>query len=261
MAQCIQLDIANAVATLRLRRPERHNALDEQLIAEVHEAIGSLTENPAARLIVIAAEGTSFCAGADLAWMRRAAALDAQANYEDARQLAALLYAIATCPKPVVARVQGPAYGGGVGLICACDIAVGSSDCRFALTEVRLGLAAATISPYVLGAIGARRARRLVLTGERFDALQAREYGVLHEVVAAGELDAAVGRVVSDLLAGGPCAQAAVKSLIRRVDGAELDTALIDECAQRLADIRAGDEGREGVAAFLEKRKPKWVPQ
>jgi methylglutaconyl-CoA hydratase len=256
----ISVATADAVATIRLKRPERHNALDETLIRELHRAIDRLGESPAVRVIVLAAEGASFCAGADLAWMRRAAALDAQANYEDAHQLAALLLAIATCPKPVVARVQGPAYGGGVGLICACDIAVGAAGASFALTEVRLGLAAATISPYVLGAIGARRARQLVLTGERFDARLAREYGVLHEVVAAEDLDGALAGVVDSLLAGGPRAQAVVKDLILRIAGEAPSTELADECARELAGIRASEEGREGVAAFLEKRKPNWRP-
>jgi methylglutaconyl-CoA hydratase len=250
---------ANAVAAVRLNRPERHNALDEQLIGELHQAIDRLAEDSAVRIIVIGSEGPSFCAGADLAWMKRAAALDAQANYEDAHQLAALLFAIATCPKPVVARVQGAAYGGGVGLICACDIAIGVTGASFALTEVRLGLAAATISPYILGAIGARRARRLVLTGERFDAAQAKEYGILHEVVTADALDSELGRIIKGLLAGGPRAQAVVKDLILRIDGEPLSRELINDSAHQLAEIRASEEGREGVAAFLEKRKPNWV--
>lgn len=259
MTNPLSVVIADAVATVRLNRPERHNALDEQLIGELHETILRLREDTAVRVIVIGAEGNSFCAGADLAWMKRAAALDAEANYADARQLAALLFAIATSPKPVVARVQGAAYGGGVGLICACDIAIGADTAQFALTEVRLGLAAATISPYVLGAIGARQSRRLTLTGERFGAANARELGLLHEVVAPAALDVEVARVINALLAGGPCAQAAVKDLICRIDGEPLSEALIDASAKALAEIRTSAEGREGVAAFLEKRKPNWA--
>jgi methylglutaconyl-CoA hydratase len=259
MTKTLSVRLAGAVATVGLDRPERHNALDEQLIGELHEEIARLTQDTAVRVIVIAAQGKSFCAGADLAWMKRAALLDDQSNYADARQLAALLFAIATCSKPVVARVQGSAYGGGVGLICACDIAIGTDDAQFALTEVRLGLAAATISPYVLGAIGARQARRLTLTGERFDAAQAKAFGLLHEVVAPEALDTEVARVADALLAGGPCAQATVKDLIRRIDGVPFSIELVDQSAQALADIRASAEGCEGVAAFLEKRKPSWV--
>jgi methylglutaconyl-CoA hydratase len=259
MYKNLLIESKGGIATARLNRPERHNALDEKLILELHDAIDRLTADNAVRVIVIAAAGSSFCAGADLAWMKRAAALDAQANYADARQLGDLLFAIATCPKPVLARVQGAAYGGGVGLICACDIAIGVDDAQFSLTEVRLGLAAATISPYVLGAIGARQARRLTLTGERFGAAKAREFGLLHEIVAPTALDTEITRIVEALLVGGPCAQAAVKELIRRIDGVPLSSALVDDSAHALADIRASAEGREGVAAFLEKRKPSWV--
>jgi methylglutaconyl-CoA hydratase len=258
MTKTLSVTLCGVVATVRLDRPERHNALDEQLIRELHEAIVRLREDNAVRVIVIGAEGNSFCAGADLDWMKRAALLDAQANYADARQLSALLFDIATSPKPVVARVQGPAYGGGVGLICACDIAIGADTAQFALTEVRLGLAAATISPYVLGAVGARQARRLTLTGERFGAAKAREFGLLHEIVAPAALDEEIARVIDALLAGGPCAQAAVKDLIRRIEGVPLSSQLVDDSAHTLADIRASTEGCEGVAAFLEKRKPSW---
>ena len=255
------VEIAAAVATIRLERAQRHNALDERLIEAMQRAIDRLSADPAVRVIVIAAAGSSFCAGADLAWMKRAAELDADANVADARRLADLLYAIATSPKPVLARVQGSAYGGGVGLICACDIAIGVPAAQFALTEVRLGLVAATISPHVLAAVGARQARRLVLTGERFDAAQAQAYGILHEVVAAERLDEAVARCLDNLLAGGSEAQASVKRLLRQIDGAPLSRELAATSARLLAEIRAGAEGREGVAAFLEKRPPHWRPK
>ncbi len=260
MSEVVQMSVAGGVGRLKLNRPERHNALDEQLIHDAHRAFDLLAGNPAVRVIVLCSDGPSFCAGADLEWMKRASHLDGQANFNDARQLAALLYAIATCPKPVVARVQGSAYGGGVGMISVCDIAIGVEGAQFALTEVRLGIAAATISPYVLAAIGARQARRLVLTGERFDAHRAKGYGLLHEVVAADQLDAEVDRVIALLLLGGPAAQAAVKDLIRDVEGEPLSRELTDATARRLAEIRASREGREGITAFLEKRKPNWVP-
>ncbi|MCX9157291.1 enoyl-CoA hydratase/isomerase family protein [Niveibacterium sp. 24ML] len=261
MSEVVQMSVAGAVGRLKLNRPERHNALDEQLIHDLHRGLDLLVGNPAVRVIVLCSEGPSFCAGADLEWMKRAAQLDGQANFQDARQLASLLFALSTSPKPVVARVQGAAYGGGVGLISVCDIAVGVEGAQFALTEVRLGIAAATISPYVLAAMGMRQTRRLVLTGERFDAHRAKAYGLLHEVVAADQLDAELERVIALLLQGGPGAQAAVKDLIRDVEGEPPSRELTDETARRLAAIRASHEGREGIAAFLEKRKPNWVPQ
>lgn len=261
MSEVVRMSVAGGVGRVTLNRPERHNALDEQLIHDVHRAFDLLAGDPAVRVIVLASEGTSFCAGADLEWMKRASHLDGQANFQDARQLAALLFAIATCAKPVVARVQGSAYGGGVGMISVCDVAVGVAGAQFALTEVRLGLAAATISPYVLAAMGARQTRRLVLTGERFSAHHAKAYGLLHEVVAAEQLDAEVDRIVALLLLGGPHAQATVKDLIREVDGEPFSRELTDDTARRLAEIRASHEGREGITAFLEKRKPDWAPQ
>lgn len=261
MSEVVETTVSAGVGRLKLKRPERHNALDEQLIHDVHRAFDHLSGDPAVRVIVLCSDGPSFCAGADLEWMKRASHLDGQANFLDARQLASLLFAIATSPKPVIARVQGSAYGGGVGLISVCDIAVGVDGAQFALTEVRLGIAAATISPYVLAAMGARQARRLVLTGERFDARLAKDYGLLHEVVAADQLDAEVDRFVAMLMLGGPGAQAAVKDLIRDVEGEPLSRELTEDTARRLAAIRASHEGREGIAAFLEKRKPRWVAQ
>jgi methylglutaconyl-CoA hydratase len=260
MSEVVEVSYENAVARVWLNRPERHNALDERLIHDLHKAVDHLVEDPAVRVIVIGSDGPSFCAGADLDWMRRAAMLDGTANRQDARQLASLLYAIATARKPVVARVQGSAYGGGVGLVCACDIAIGVEGVQFALTEVRLGLAAATISPYVLNAIGARQARRLVLTGEPFGSSEAHRIGLLHEVVTAGELDAAVQRTIDMLLQGGPHAQSVVKDLFRELEGAPLSPDLVDDTARTLADIRASHDGREGIAAFLERRKPRWAP-
>lgn len=261
MSEVVNSSTSGGVCRLWLNRPERHNALDERLIHDLHRALDRAVDDAAVRVIVIGSDGPSFCAGADLDWMKRAAALDAQANVADARRLAALLHALATARKPVIARVQGAAYGGGVGLVAACDVAIGVHGAQFALTEVRLGLAAATISPYVLGAIGARQARRFTLTGERFTAAQAHVIGLLHEVVAAEALDATVQGFADMLKAGGPQAQAQVKDLIGEIDGMPLSRELVDETARRLAEIRASREGREGVAAFLEKRRPNWLDE
>ncbi len=257
--EVVSIEYDGPVAYVWLNRPERHNALDERLIHDLHKAIDHLVEDPAVRVIVIGSDGPSFCAGADLEWMKRAASLEGTANRQDARQLPSLLYAIANSRKPVVARVQGGAYGGGVGLISACDIAIGATDLEFALTEVRLGIAAATITPFVLDAIGARHARRLILTGMRFNSTEALRVGLLHEVVATADLDAAVRRTTDMLLQGGPHAQAVVKDLLREVDGEALSPALVDEMARTLADMRASSDGHEGMAAFLERRKPRWA--
>jgi methylglutaconyl-CoA hydratase len=259
MSSLIEVRHEGPVAHLWINRPERHNAFDEGLIHDANILLDKVSSNSAVRVIVIGGRGESFCAGADLEWMRRAAALQGDANFHDARTLAALLYAVASCPKPVIARVHGSAYGGGVGLIAACDIAIGVPEAQFALTEVRLGLAAATMAPYVVGAIGARRARRLVLTGERFSAAQAREYGLLHEVVPAASLDSEIERLIELLLAGGPHAQAIVKDVMREIEGEPLSPALVQDTARRLAEVRISREGREGVAAFLEKRRPAWM--
>lgn len=259
MSENLQIVFNGAVAQIWLNRPDVHNALDERDVHDAHLALDRVVADPDVRVIVIAGHGPSFCAGADLRWMQRAGLMHAADNLADARKLAALLHAVATAPKPVVARVHGPAYGGGVGLISACDIAIGVETAEFALTEVRLGLAAATICPYVLGALGARQARRLILTGHRFSAGDALHYGLLHEVAAPDALDGALDRTIAALLEGGPRAQAAVKDLIRELDGEVIDARLNDLTARRLAEIRANPECREGLAAFLEKRPPRWT--
>jgi len=258
--ELIQIRHRGQVAELWLNRADRHNALDERLIHDLHLSLDKLVDSSAVRVIVLCGSGESFCAGADLDWMRRAASLEGEDNYRDARTLASLLHAIATCSKPVVARVQGSAYGGGVGLIAACDIAVGIQEAHFALPEVRLGLAAATISPYLLAAMGARRARRLVLTGERFSAMQARDWGLLHEVVGLESLDAKIERITDLLLQGGPHAQAITKDAMIEFDGEPFSVQLMEATARRLAQVRVSPEGREGVTAFLEKRAPEWAP-
>lgn len=254
------LDIQNAagVTTIRMNRPEKHNAFDDVLIAELTDALRAAADNAAARVIVLESTGQSFSAGADLGWMKRMAGQGRAENERDAQALADLMRAIDRCPKPVLAVVQGPAFGGGVGLVACCDIAIAASEASFSLSEVRLGLIPAVISPYVAAAIGARACRRYFLTAERFDAATAQRLGLVHEVVAQTELAAARDRMIGHLLKGGPLAQRAAKDLIARVAGAPIDAALMQDTARRIADQRASDEGKEGVAAFLEKRKPNW---
>ncbi len=245
------------VAELTLSRPEVHNAFDDRLIAALTEALEALGADGAVRAVVLAAEGKSFSAGADLGWMKRMASYGEAENLADARALARLMETLDRLPKPTIAKVQGAAFGGGVGLVACCDIAVGSEAARFMLSEVKLGLIPAVISPYVVKAIGQRAARRYFLTAERFDAAQALHFGLLHRVVPAEGLDAAVEELLAALLAAGPAAVAASKDLVFAVDR-PLDAAVIEDTARRIAEIRAGAEGREGVRAFLEKRKPVW---
>jgi methylglutaconyl-CoA hydratase len=246
------------VAAVTMARPEVHNAFNEHLIAQLREAFEELSSDDSVRVIVLAGEGKSFSAGADLDWMRRAAGFSEEENRHDAAAAAALWRAIAECPKPVVARVHGNAFGGGAGLVAASDIAIASEQATFGFTEVRLGLVPATVAPHVVEKIGPGRALSLFLTGERFDAPRALDIGLVHQVVEAGQLDVAVGGVVDALLSGGPDALAACKQLVRTI--ASTDRAEIDaHTAAMIAGARAGEEGREGVTAFLEKRKPKWA--
>ena len=245
-------------ATITMARPDVHNAFNEHLIAELHDAFRSLGDDDSVRVIVLAGEGKSFSAGADLDWMRRAANFSDEENRRDAAAAAALWRAVAECPKPVVVRVHGNAFGGGAGLVAASDIAIAADSATFGFTEVRLGLLPATVAPHVVEKVGPGRALPLFLTGERFDAQRALEIGLVHQVVPTEQLDVAVGAVVDQLLAGGPDAQSACKELVRRVAYAERSK--IDEyTAALIASARAGEEGREGVGAFLEKRKPKWA--
>ena len=246
-------------ATVTLQRPEMHNAFDEALIAALHDAFTQLGENDDVRCIVLAAEGRSFSAGADLNWMKRMSTYTHEQNLGDANALAAMLHAIATCPKPTIAAVQGPCYGGGVGLAATCDMAIASEEAAFSLSEVKLGLIPATIAPYVVAGMGERMAHRYFLSGERFDAMKAYEIGFVHDVVPMGELDAAVDDLVATLLKNGPAAMAASKALIFAVANKPVDQGVLDDTAKRIADIRGTDEGKEGIAAFLEKRKPNWI--
>jgi len=255
----LQIEVREGVATIRMDRPDVHNAFDDALIAELTAELRRLDQLPEARIIVLAANGKSFSAGADLNWMRRMAKYSRDENLRDAMGLANLMRTLDGVTKPTVARVQGAAFGGGVGLVACCDIAIASSEAVFSLSEVRLGLIPSVISPYVIAAIGEREARRYFLTAESFDAAQARRIGLVHEVVEAGALDDAVAKIVGQLLKGGPQAQASAKSLIADAGRRPMNDALAAETARRIAAIRVESEGREGVNAFLEKRPPAWT--
>jgi methylglutaconyl-CoA hydratase len=246
---------AEGTGWLTLDRPEVHNAFDDTLIARMAEALATLGGDPNVRAVVLAARGKSFSAGADLNWMRRMGGYSRKENIADAMGLAELLRALDELPKPTIARVQGPAYGGGVGLVAACDIAIAAETARFALTEVKLGLIPAVISPHVLAAIGPRQARRYFVSGEVFDADEAHRIGLVHRVVGAEDLDAAVGDMLKTLAGNGRRAMAEVKELIRAVSGRPIDQAVMRDTAERIASARASDEGRERITAFLEKRK------
>jgi methylglutaconyl-CoA hydratase len=258
--QSIITEVDNAVGILTLNKAERHNAFDEVLIAEITAGLRELAADPRVRAVVLSSTGKSFCAGADLNWMKRAAGYSQEENLRDAHKLAELMRTLNELPKPTIARVQGPAYGGGVGLIAACDIAVATYDALFALTEVKLGILPAVISPYVLAAIGERHARRYMLTAERLSAAEAYRIGLLHEIVPGEEqLDEAIGEILDSLLKNGPQAQAQCKGLIRAVSGQPIDETTIEETAQRITSVRSSPEGKEGLTAFLEKRKPNWI--
>lgn len=246
------------VARITLNRPEVHNAFNDRLISDLTAVLRGIDGDETVRVLVLAAEGKSFCAGGDLNWMRASADYTPQENLQDAEQLAELMRALDELCKPTIVLVQGPAYGGGVGLVSCCDIAIAASTASFALSEVRLGLIPAVISPYVVTAMGIRAARRYFLTGERFSAETALHHGLVHEVVAPEDLEAAGERMIEAVLAGGPKAQEQAKLLIADVGGEVCDERLRARTAGRIAELRASQEGREGVNAFLEKRKPRW---
>jgi methylglutaconyl-CoA hydratase len=257
--QTLQVSLDGALATITLDRPEVRNAFNEATIADLTHAFNDLGQNDAVRAIVLAANGPAFCAGADLNWMKKMARYTHAENLADAQQLALMLRTIYACPKPVVAKVQGDCYAGGMGLVAACDIVVAAEEVHFCLSEVKLGLIPATIAPYVIKAIGEQAARRYFLTAERFDAREARRIGLAHEVVATSELDAKVGAIAKALLANGPHAVRQAKALVRDIAGRPVTDALVQDTAERIAQIRASSEGREGVLSFLEKRKPDWL--
>ena len=246
-------------ATVTLNRPDTRNAFNEETIAEITRAFRELGADDDLRAIVLAASGPAFCAGADLNWMKKMAGYTHAENHADALQLAQMLRTIYLCPKPVVARVQGDCYAGGMGLVAACDIIVAVDEANFCLSEVKLGLIPATISPYVIKAMGENASRRYFLTAERFSASEALRIGFAHEVVAAGALDAKVAEIVKALVNNSPHAVRQAKALVRDVVGQTVDDALLADTAERIAHIRASEQGREGVASFLEKRKPNWL--
>jgi methylglutaconyl-CoA hydratase len=250
---------SDGVVRLTLNRPEIHNAFDDRQITELSAVLDELAGDDSVRVVVLTGAGRSFSAGADLNWMRRTSTYGESENLRDANALAALMKAMNELPKPTVARVNGAALGGGAGLVACCDVAVAADGALFGTTEVRLGIMPAVIGPYVIAAIGARQARRLMLTGERITAQEAARIGLVHEVVAQDQLDVAVERVVSDLLQGGPGAIAAAKRLVRDLSDRAIDQELIDDTARRIAALRASPEAREGLGAFLEKRKPDWI--
>lgn len=249
------------VATVTLNRPEVHNAFDDALIGRLTEVFRDLGGREEVRAVVLAGTGKNFSAGADINWLRRMAGYSDEENLRDAKALALMLETIDTCPKPVIAVVQGAAYGGGVGLVSACDIAIAGETASFGLTEVRLGIIPAVISPYVMAAIGSRACRRYMLTGERFTAAEAKRLGLLHEVVQQDKLAEACDLALTTLLQCGPKAQAAAKDLVRVVRDSPHGPDLMRFTARRIADIRASEEGREGLGAFLEKRKPAWIAE
>jgi methylglutaconyl-CoA hydratase len=246
-----------AVVAVTLARPDSHNALNAALIEELTRCFEEISDDERVRAVVLTGEGRSFCAGADVGYMRETASFSYEENLEDARRLAIMFWTIDECPKPVVAKVQGAAMGGGAGLVAVADVAVVDAETRFAFSEVRLGIAPATIAPLVVRKIGASHARSLFLTGERFGAERAREIGLAHEVVSRDELDAAVEEKVGELLNGGPVAQATVKALLRRLETTEPMEAP-GLTARVISELRTGEEGQEGLAAFLENREPRW---
>lgn len=250
------------VARIHLDRADRHNAFDDALVAELCAAIEVVSADPALSVLILSGNGRSFSAGADLHWMRRMAAASEAENRADSEQLALLLRTLAFCPLTTLARVNGAAFGGGVGLIAACDIAIAVDSARFGLTETRLGLVPAVISPYVIDAIGARAARRYFQTGELFDAATARAIGLVQDLVAEDQLDPAIDRTLAQLLANGPQALRAAKQLAIRVGGKSLaaQQAIDQDNAALIARLRVSQEGQEGLSAFLEKRPPRFGP-
>jgi methylglutaconyl-CoA hydratase len=252
------VDKKDGIGRITLNRPAVRNAFDDALIAALTSAFRDMDQDASIRVVVLAGNGTAFCAGADLNWMKRMAGYSYDENLRDARALAEMLATLDRLDKPTIARVHGPAFAGGTGLVAACDIAVGTPEAKFCFSEAKLGLSPATISPYVMRAIGAHAANRYFLTAEVFDAQEALRIGMLSALVPAAELDATIEALTQHLLAGGSEAHARIKDLIRDVAGRPVDDALRADTARRIAEIRSSPEGREGIASFLEKRKPKW---
>lgn len=252
---------APGVAQVTMARPDKFNAFDEAMIGEFDAAFAALADDPEVRVIVLAGEGKHFSAGADLNWMQRASDAGEDWNLADARRFAAMLARIEACPKPTVARVQGAALGGGVGLVCACDIAIAAEGASFAVSEAKFGILPAVIGPYLVNAVGRRQARRLALTTTRIGTAEALAIGLVQQVVVADTLDTAVDTVVADLLAGGPNAQREIKQLYARLAPGEVTAEVRELTARTIARVRGSDEAREGFAAFLGKRPANWIPR
>ncbi|MHA3081090.1 enoyl-CoA hydratase/isomerase family protein [Acinetobacter sp. ANC 5502] len=257
--QFLQLEHRDQVAYVWLNRPELHNAFNTQVIEELHHCFTQLNDRDDVRVVILAGRGKSFSAGADLNWMKHAGQASQAENEADALKLATMLHSLATLKQPTIARVHGIAFGGGMGLASACDICIASTDAKFATSEVRLGLAPSTISPYVIRAIGVRQASRYFLTAERISAEQALNIGLAHETTTADELDHKVDEIVQALLLGGPEAQAASKQLIQLVDQKQLTQQLLLQTAQHIAHVRQGSEAKDGLNAFLNKQSPTWI--
>lgn len=260
MSSNLRITLDGQVANVTLTRAEMRNAFNDEVIADLTLAFTELGQQSQVRAIVLAAEGKAFCAGADLNWMRRMADYTRDENLADAGKLAEMLRVIYECPKPTIARIQGDVYAGGMGLVAACDMAVAIDTAGFCLSEVKLGLIPATISPYVIRAMGARAAHRYFLTAERFDAVEALRIGFIHRVVAdEAALDAKVAELAQALCSASPNAVRLCKQLVQDVAERPIDTALIEQTVAGIADVRASEEGREGVQSFLQKRKPGWL--
>ncbi|HEU5137605.1 MAG TPA: enoyl-CoA hydratase/isomerase family protein [Steroidobacteraceae bacterium] len=259
--QHIEIEQRDAVRWVWLNRPEVRNAFNDVLVAEISAAFADIEASAGTRVVVLGSRGPVFSAGADLNWMKSMAAFSHAENHSDALQVARMFNAVHCCSRPVVARVQGQAFGGGVGLAAACDIVVATEAVGFALSEVKLGIVAATISPHLVRAMGARQAARFMLTGESFSAAQARDTGLVHVVTSIDGLDDEVDRLVQQLLGGSPAALAATKRLLADVVETPIDDVLLAATAKCIADARVSPEGREGIAAFLEKRAPSWRPK
>jgi len=258
-SSALRLEREGAVARVTLNRPEVRNAFNEALIAELTATFATLAQDPTLRAVVLAAEGKAFCAGADLNWMKAMAGYSWDENHADAGRLAEMLWTIYSCPVPVIARVQGDVYAGGVGLVAVCDMVVAVDTAGFCLSEAKLGLLPATIGPYVVRALGEQASRRYFVTAERFAAAEAHRLGLVHELATAETLDARVAALADAIVANGPAAARAGKKLVQDVAHAPITPALRDDTARRIADIRASAEGREGVQSFLNKRKPNWL--
>ncbi len=254
----LQLSVEEGLARVVLNRPERHNAFDDQVIAELSDAFDKLAADESVRAVILAANGKSFSAGADIEWMKRAAAYTKQENETASLEMAEMLNRLYTLPQPTIALVQGGAYGGGVGLVAVSDVVIATEQAKFCFSEVKLGIIPAVISPYVVRVTGSHAARRYFFTAEIFDALEALRLGLVDQIVEPADLESTGQSIAAKILENGPGAVAAAKQLIDRVSGRPIDAMLVEETAKLNAEMRATDEGREGVSAFLEKRPPAW---